>query len=507
MKSIVILFRDEASLFAEEKVFDGKSARDLSKKWAEKISDSILWINSSEIQNFTGLLGKISDFCNEYKADTVIYAYDDLPFLSDSLTKEMTDAHTEYLAEYTMQDGYPYGFAPEIISAGTIKILLELSKSNPEGSKKVSRSSFFNLIKTDINSFEIETVMAPVDWRLFRFNFDCSKKDTFTASKELYKSGKITSPIEAAEEASKNPAILKTVPGFYNIQISESCGTECIYCPYHKCYEEKYGVSPDKSAGKFMSFEKINKLVKNIAEYSGSAVIGLSAWGEPLTHPEILKIIECILSYEGLSVFFETDGLNVTDDFCNSLKTITDSAKNRINGWPKVMVAVSIDSFTESTYKKIKNNTGDFNKSVEAVSKLYNAIPGNVYPQFVRMNENEDELEGFFRYWKEKENPSGGELIIQKYDDFAGLLPECKPADLSPLERNVCWHLRRDMTILANGDVTLCREFVLDGVIGNVFDDGIETVWKKIDETLKNHIDGIYSEKCRKCDEYYTFNF
>ena len=134
-------------------------------------------------------------------------------------------------------------------------------------------------------------------------------------------------------------------------------------------------------------------------------------------------------------------------------------------------------------------------------------IPGCVYPQFVRMNSNESELELFFRYWNEKTSNSQGNLIIQKYNDFAGLLKTCKPADLSPLERNVCWHLRRDMTILSNGEVPLCSQFVLGGIIGNVFNDTLENIWKKYDSELNNHICGNYSEKCRKCDEYYTFNF
>ena len=114
------------------------------------------------------------------------------------------------------------------------------------------------------------------------------------------------------------------------------------------------------------------------------------------------------------------------------------------------------------------------------------------------MNENEEELEGFFRYWKEKTNASGGEFIIQKYDDFAKLLPSEKPADLSPIERNVCWHLRRDMNILTNGDVVLCREYVLDNVIGNVFKDDLETIWKQMDKALISQLEGKTDKKCGK---------
>ena len=87
------------------------------------------------------------------------------------------------------------------------------------------------------------------------------------------------------------------------------------------------------------------------------------------------------------------------------------------------------------------------------------------------------------------------------------MLPECKPADLSPLERNVCWHLRRDMVILTNGDVPFCKEYVLDGIIGNVFEQDLAEIWKKTDDVVKEHICQKYNSKCGNCDEYYTFNF
>lgn len=220
-------------------------------------------------------------------------------------------------------------------------------------------------------------------------------------------------------------------------------------------------------------------------------------------------MIEKVLSYSGLSVFIESDGLLITEEFCEKLKKIVDEAPERSNNWQKVMIAISLDAFSVQTYCKLHEGCSeqDFSKAVNAVTLLQNAIPGMVYPQFVRMDDNESELEGFFRYWNEKTNPSTGNFIIQKYDNFAGLLPERKPADLSPLERMPCWHLRRDLTILSNGDAQICRAHVLSGVIGNVFKDDLENIWHKTDYLLKNHIEKNYKEKCERCDESYTFNF
>ena len=527
MKSIVVFF-DDNNLFRQQKaVFDGKSAIELSMAWAKSLSDTVVTVKAECV---TELLEKMQATCKENAADYVIYSYNDLPFLNKSLTEELKQSHERYSAEYTFADGYPYGFSPELIDKGTLGILCELSKTvqESEGEKPVCRESIFNLIKTDINSFEVETVLAPEDFRLFRFAFHCGKKENFIACERLFEAVKTklagkseTTASEAAigdipalelsQIAAKNPGILKTVPGFYNIQIADNCHGTCVHCPYGACYKEKNGITPEK-ADKLMSIEDFSTLVDKIAQFSGEAVIGLSAWGEALNHPQILKMIEKVLSYKGLSVFLETEGLAVDEKFSSDLAELVNKAEERSNGWQKVMIAVSIDAFTAQTYKKIHGISGNseenyFEKAVESIKLLSQALPGAVYPQFVRTNDNEEELESFFRYWNEKSNPSGGNQIIQKYDDFAGLLPECKPADLSPIERNVCWHLRRDMTILTNGDIPFCKEYVLSGIIGNAFKEDLESIWKKTDSVLLEQMNNQYNGKCRDCDEYYTFNF
>lgn len=519
MKGIIIFYKDKFSKYADEKVFSGESARDLTKKWAEKID---LEYFELEANSLSILLTKAKELCDSKNADYVVFSYDDLPFLDFNLSKKMISSHIEYKAEYTFADGYPYGFSPEIIDSGTLGILAELSKSSQKdfGQMPMARDSIYNLIKTDINSFEVEAELADEDWRLYRFSFHCANKDNFMQAKALYnliceKTGKSDktdkgdlSVDEKCQLASQCLDCLKTVPGFYNIQIADFVHSNYTYLPYNSAYEEKNKLSPLKTKA-CMDLENFSSLVDKIAAFSEKAVISLSAWGEALSNPDCLKMIEKVLSYTGLSVFIESDGLLITEEFCEKLKKIVDEAPERSNNWQKVMIAISIDAFSVQTYCKLHEGCSeqDFSKAVNAVTLLQKAIPGMVYPQFVRMDDNESELEGFFRYWNEKTNPSAGNFIIQKYDNFAGLLPERKPADLSPLERMPCWHLRRDLTILSNGDAQICRAHVLSGVIGNVFKDDLENIWHKTDDLLKNHIEKNYKEKCERCDESYTFNF
>ena len=506
MKSIVVLF-DEKNKYEDEKVFAGKSAKELCHTAAESFGFEVRTI--SGCSTISLLLEELDKICCETGAESLIFAYADCLFLNKTLTEGLLSTHFDYKAEYTFAEGYPEGFAPEVLDKGTIAILKELSKTTAKatGDQKVTRHSIMDIIKTDINSFEVETVLAPVDWRLLRLAFDCRKKETFIACQKLYNHGEgvmnalglslwDADVVDLSEYASHSAEILKTVPGFYNLQLTQKCQGKCSYCPYPAQFKQKEGTEP-ALASKIMDFDKACALINQISEFSGEAVIGLSAWGECFNHPDLLKIIEKILSYEGLSVFIEADGCSIPQNFAAEVAKVVNAAPERTNGWQKLMLAVSMDGFTAQTCASLRGSDFNLEKSVEAVKNLEQELPGCVYPQFVRMNANEAELESFFRYWNDKSNATGGNFIIQKHNNFAGLLKNEEPADLSPLDRIPCWHLRRDMTILYNGDVPVCFCRVLDDIKGNVFEQSISEVWKKLEE----------DKKCGGCDEFYTFNF
>ncbi|WP_027727723.1 spiro-SPASM protein [Treponema sp. C6A8] len=518
MKALVVLF-DEENKYQEEKAFGEKSGRELCAAFFEKAqflpagidTVGLVFVKKGGCKTGSQLLAKIHQLAKEKNADFVIYSYADLPFLNAALTKKIITSHVEYKCEYTFADGFPYGFAPEVIDCGALGILAELARTSQaeEGAKTVCRETIWNLLKTDINSFEVESELSENDWRLLRLKFACGNKDEFLQCKALYqaadKAGLLTDgglsdadAEELSKIASENVSALKTVPGFYNIQITGQRDTKPLY-------EPKFPAAGDK-----MSFENFASLCKKISDFSENAVLNLSFAGEPLLHEDFLKIAGEVFKYEGLSLFIETSALSLTDDVIAGLKSLYEKAAESTNGYQKLMFAVSLDAVSAPVYAKMNGGSeADFSKALAAVQKLCGAFPGMVYPQFTRTNHNEEELEAFFRFWNEKTNSSGGNCIIQKYNDFSGLLPACKPADLSPVERNVCWHLRRDMTILADGSVYACPNMAAHGGdnLGNVFELSLEEIWKKSDQMILDHINKKYCEICRACDEYYTFNF
>lgn len=525
MKTVTILFAHKDSKYLLESCFGGSSALDLSLSWAQANKSEKIFVlafddNKSVINekisgkaelitkqdwNTSILIQEMASCVASCQADTAVFAWAECPFLNRSLTTEILETHRQFMAEYTYAEGYPYGFAPETVDGGTLNILKELSENlqKEAGTAPVSRSAIFDFLKTDINAFEVETVLADDDYRLLRYSFECGKKENLMQCKALYESLADSEKNSLQEldvekvsiSASKNSGILKTVPGFYNIQLTSEMASNPIYLPE----------DAPVNKGSVMETEKALKLVDDIAAFSENAVISLSFFGDPVKHPDLVKICEKILSYEGLSVFIETDFM--PEETAAALKKISENAVPGTSGLERVMIAINMDAASAGIFSKIRG-TGEenFEKAFVSIGKTAELFPASTYPQFIRMNENENELESFYRYWNEKSNPSKGNLIIQKYNSYCKRLPERKPADLSPVERNVCWHLRRDMNILSNGDVTFCH-CVYGNITGNVFKDSLSDIWKKNESEILNQVESKYCKNCGDCDEYYTFNF
>lgn len=445
---------------------------------------------------------------NADDAETVLFGRLECPFYDTKLTAETYKLHTDYAAEYSFADGYPFGVVPEFVATGTVRTLLSLcGMKDGFASMPFTNDALFSLLKTDINSFDIETLISPVDYRMLRLDFSYSTKRGLVLCRSLAalkkelaaKLGRIPSAVELCDEASINTGILHTLPSFYAIQVSAACAGTCSYCPYPEACRTKFGTAPS-GCKTFMKKEDFARLVDKIAAFSDDAVVSLSLWGESLLHPDIVSLIKTVLSKPSLSILIETDCENLTQPLIDEVAAAVKDASPRTNGKSAIMWICGIDAVSEETYRVLHGENGLTLASVtEKVHALEAAFPGDVYAQMVRVNENEVELEPFFRGWNNR--------IIQKYDYVSGQLPDRKPADLSPVKRNCCWHLRRDMSILVDGSVPLCRQFMLGSAVGNAFTDDLETIWKASEESLALHIEEKYEGLCRDCDEFYTCNF
>lgn len=438
--------------------------------------------------------------------DHIYLVWADCPFLDSSFAAKLYDLHVQYASEYTFADGYPLGLAPEILARGILPVLVKMTQGI---STPLTRESVFETIKKEINSFDIETDIAPVDLRHLRLEFACdTKRNTL-----LCESFTDITIQNYANLIAERAEALRSLPAFYALQIAGRCPYECRFCPYPEFCLSGQGISPGISASNrrdFMKYEDFSLVIDKISRFSGDAVVSLSLWGEPSYHPDIVLFIKKILSYPSLSVLIETTGISwdplILTEIAESLKEF----EPRQNGQPPITWIVSLDAVGSTCYGNEhgieEGPQADvlFREALATVEVLLSLFPKAVHPQMLRLKTNEEELESFYRFWKQKT----GNVIIQKHDHFCSSITDLRVADLSPLIHHPCWHLKRDMCIMMDGTVPLCREdLYATHLLGNAFSQDFEKIWSESIEVYQQHVKCNYEGLCGACDEYYTYNF
>jgi spiro-SPASM protein len=513
----VILFAGRLSEPALEKAFDGRCAFELALKKAasfpEALKITVLAGNgfdetllprgidrielvreaSWNTKNFLQALSRAGEgFGLSY------FAWADCPFLDVNLAGTLAERHLRGAAEYSYADGWPYGLAPEILAPGTAGTLAFI---NGDAEDPVDRDTIFAVLQKDINAFDIETEISPVDLRQRRLTLAARSKRDLLLLRRLWDEGIAAAPSTAAfagRVIDEKPALLRTLPAFYPIQAVSACPRRCQLCPYP---QSSRFVSASPGAGlpenAWLKPDDFSLLLDKIAAFSDDAVIDLSLWGELALHPQKMELVRAVLRRPSLSLVIETCGIGWERADFEALAAEAAACPPRKNGMAALSWIVSLDAAGEAG-----------NETARSVVSLF---PKDAYVQAVRVKGNEESIEKFYRDWKAE----GANVIIQKYDSFCGFLPPRSAADLSPIRRNPCWHLTRDTPVLLDGSVPVCRaaSFLPPGdgaasaVLGNALAEGLDAIWQRGQALYEQHCAGVYDGPCSKCDEYYTFNF
>ena len=417
----------------------------------------------------------------------MFYAWGDCPLLDNKTTAELWALHYRYDAEYTFADGYPQGLTPELLSVRLPERLMPMAAARRG---PAARNSIFEVLRGDINAFDVETHLSPADIRMDRVSITCDTRRNRNIAERLYAAGG-TDADSLCRVIPENRALLRDLPSYFPIQITNRSPQSCSYCAF-----PKYAGDP-RLLSDHMPADRFDNLCRRIADFAGDAVIAPSLWGEPSCHPQVGTLIRSALNAGesgSVKVLIETSGIGWDRSLLREL-----AAESRSG---RLMWIVLLDAADPDLYRSLR---GEGMEEAEDTARFLAELFGDYcWMQAVRMNENEEDLENFYARWKDV----GAGPIIQKYDSYAGYLPDRQPADLSPLERFPCWHLKRDMPILIDGTVPLCRsDLGRRDPLGNVFSENLADVWQRGEPVHRAHADGVYPSPCAQCDEYYTFNF
>lgn len=402
----------------------------------------------------------------------------DAPFMDLSIINEMMDLHLAYLAEFTYSENLPAGLSCEIVSK-------ELVDAIPVFDQKTLPLS--QVIKSNINNFDIEIYYRDPDIRDKRLSFLSSRKRDARIMENIYRAGNAVPPYEKLKEIiERNPEVLYVGPSYLEIELTGECDCDCLFC-YRKTLTKTNGV---------MDVSLYERILGQMRSFSLPYTVCFGGSGEPLMHPHFYEIL-VMTQNEPLveSIIIETNGIYCDTNYCTAIAEKATKARTIVN----------MNGMNRETYEQL-HGIDRFELVQRNIDALRNAAEDRLHIQIMKINETEPHLDAFYDYWEQKKVP----IILQKQNTFLGRIQDRRYSDLSPLDRIPCWHLQRDLYITADGTITFCKQDV-DAVYacGNIKDASLVEIWKRrkqafIQEYVKDY---PAQPDCKSCDEWYTFNF
>jgi spiro-SPASM protein len=412
--------------------------------------------------------------------DSQHYSYEDnLRLISETLT---------YDSDYGFAENYPQGVLLELIRREALPVMENIRE---ESGYAVTRDIFQKIMLKDVNLFDLENLYAPVNLRTMRLSFfEDNAQDRYTLSvlNELCVEKKIE-PNDfknLAELILKNRDKLRTLPKYYEVEITDACSSACSFCP-----RTALGVKAEH----FLSPADFKTIIDKAVALSQKPVIALTGMGDALSHPQFFEILNVALD-ASVEVVLETSGVELNQKLADKLISLTPEKSH----W--LTVIFSVEAVDEKLYQSLRKTDQDFSLILNQIEYFLLRRPKNTYVQAVKMTDNFEHLVAFHQHFEKMTS----NLIIQKYNHYKNFLPERRLNAMTPLDPIDCWHLKRDIVIDVKGDVLVCKQDIKkEHRLGNIFQEDLKEIWKKGQVYMEKHLNGW--DFCKGCDEFYTYNY
>ncbi|MCG8477774.1 MAG: NTP transferase domain-containing protein, partial [Spirochaetales bacterium] len=116
----------------------------------------------------------------------IIWLALDAPLFDVELTRYLVRLHEQSWCDYTFADGFPTGYAPEILRRDVLPALSSLASS---GSLEWTRTILFDALSRDINAFDVETEAAMEDYALLRLALTVDTRQNYLLCRRLAERG------------------------------------------------------------------------------------------------------------------------------------------------------------------------------------------------------------------------------------------------------------------------------------------------------------------------------
>lgn len=250
-------------------------------------------------------------------------------------------------------------------------------------------------------------------------------------------------------------------PVHLDVEMQDFCNQSCVMCPRNTDVHTNLGYQIN--AKHEIDLSRLKEVISHSAA-EGVMSLNFGAFSEPLIHKDLWDLIK----------FSHSKGIVDTRIITNGL--LLNRWKNEIFDSGLVNLFISIDAFTDATYRKIRGKGFDkvISNTLEIIAERElrkSALP-IIRVSWVDMDVNQQEKEDFINYW----SGLADHVDVQDWSDFTDVPIQ---VDLSVPKAFECRSPWQRLSILANGDVLPCCDF--NGrslVLGNIKSHSLEDIWR-----------------------------
>jgi pyruvate-formate lyase-activating enzyme len=274
-------------------------------------------------------------------------------------------------------------------------------------------------------------------------------------------------------------------PSIVQLSITNVCDMQCSHCPH-----STYARQANYRAG-YMSLPLYRKIAAEVGAHRGT--IRIFGWGEALLHPDLVEMVAYAKSQQVEFVNLITNGLKLNEALSRGL----------LNAGLDVL-EVSLDAFTDATYRKIRRNAhfAEIKANIFNFLRLREELKGCTYVAvgIIDQPKAAAEIEAFNEFWSHHVD----DVVLRKYRDFKGYVSE---PILLPTPRYPCRCLWARFNINHKGQVSVCYDdWQGQHVLADMNESGttIAQVWRSqvFYEFRKSHLEGKPFGICATCNDW-----
>lgn len=462
-KALVRAFRFSSASCFNKVIFAGSASFGHSRGSFLPLSDKMV------ASDFFSELESLTDANNK-----VAFVFTSAPFVSLKITQEMEKRISEEDAQIVVCVGYPRGASPVIISSSILPALQALSLSL---GGEVQPGFVWKTAQQDINSFDVQALLSPFDFRPQRAALDWrGAEDTPLIEELLRRDFDQTEDILTALR--EDPSLHSVQPHYVQLQLSsEGWPRESLAVK---------GSSPDRAKESMPSsvFEKSIALIQALCP---NAHISFSWGGDPARCPDVYDYLAAAVErLPEATLLLETSS---PDWDSSRLIRIAEQGRGRF-----IFIAEFFPELEKPALEQL------------VLSLLDSSGVAPLYVETRLIDDRDEEVRAFQKKWIER--LPEGHVLVSPYSHLCGKIRKLSSLPYAPLRRIPCFHLAREIVISAGGEIAFCENDIwLERTLGSVLSLSPQEIWQRAQEIQSQDFAGEHPKSCFLCQDFAGLNF